>query len=279
MAVAVKRSAVDEALDKARAGERIDDADAAALLASRDLVRIGAVANEIRNRLNPPDVVTFVVDRNLNYSNVCYTDCSFCAFYRRPGDTREGYTLPKTVIFKKIEETLALNGTAVLMQGGHNPELGIDWYEDLFTLDQGALPDPPARPLAVRDPAHLAQGQADAVRDALAAARRGARLAARRRRRDPVRPRAQDHLAEEDDLRRVARHHALGPPAGHEHDRHHDVGPRRDARRAGAAPAPHPRAAGRDARLPGVHLVDVPARQHQAARRTCTGRRRASTTC
>jgi cyclic dehypoxanthinyl futalosine synthase len=140
MAVAVKRSAVDEALDKARAGERIDDADAHALLQSRELVKIGAVANEIRNRLNPPDVVTFVVDRNLNYSNVCYTDCSFCAFYRRPGDTREGYTLPKTVIFKKIEETLALNGTAVLMQGGHNPDLGLDWYEDLFTSIKARYP-------------------------------------------------------------------------------------------------------------------------------------------
>ena len=140
MAVAVKQSAVDEALDKARAGERIDDADAAALLQSRELVKIGAVAHEIRNRLNPPDTVTFVVDRNLNYSNVCYTDCSFCAFYRRPGDTREGYTLPKTVIFKKIEETLALNGTAVLMQGGHNPDLGIDWYEDLFTSIKARYP-------------------------------------------------------------------------------------------------------------------------------------------
>ena len=105
---------------------------------SRELVTIGAVAHEIRNRPNPPDVVTFVVDRNLNYSNVCYTDCSFCAFYRRPGDTREGYTLPKTVIFKKIEETLALDGTAVLMQGGHNPDLGIDWYEDLFRRSRPA---------------------------------------------------------------------------------------------------------------------------------------------
>ena len=132
MAVAVQTASVSEVLDRALAGERIDDDDAAALLASRDLVAIGRAAHELRNRKSPPGVVTFVVDRNLNYSNVCYTDCSFCAFYRRPGDTREGYVLPRAVIFKKIEETLALDGTALLMQGGHNPDLGIDWYEDLF---------------------------------------------------------------------------------------------------------------------------------------------------
>jgi cyclic dehypoxanthinyl futalosine synthase len=131
---------VAEVLDKALAGERISDADAVELLRSRDLVAVGKVAHELRNRRNEPGVVTFVVDRNLNYSNVCYTDCSFCAFYRRPGDTREGYTLPRSVIFKKIEETLAVDGTAVLMQGGHNPDLGIDWYEDLFRAIKARYP-------------------------------------------------------------------------------------------------------------------------------------------
>ena len=76
--------------------------------------------------------MTFIVDRNLNYTNVCVTDCDFCAFYRRPGDVREGYLLPKPVIYKKIEETLAIGGTGLLMQGGHHPDLGIDYYEDLF---------------------------------------------------------------------------------------------------------------------------------------------------
>ena len=94
------------------------------LLRSRDLVAVGRVANEIRNRKHDPDRVTFIIDRNLNYTNVCTTDCDFCAFYRAPGDTREGYLLPKPVIFKKIEETLALGGTGLLMQGGHHPDLG-----------------------------------------------------------------------------------------------------------------------------------------------------------
>src|SRR4029079_11798759 len=119
-------------LGKALEGERIGDADALTLLESRDLLPIGRAANELRARRTDPDRVTFIVDRNINYTNVCVTDCDFCAFYRRPGDRSEGYLLPKPVIFKKIEETLALGGTGVLMQGGHHPDLGIEYYEDLF---------------------------------------------------------------------------------------------------------------------------------------------------
>jgi cyclic dehypoxanthinyl futalosine synthase len=123
---------VGDVLDKALSGERISDSDALALLRSRDLVRVGRAADELRRRKVDGRRVTFIIDRNLNYTNVCYTDCDFCAFYRRPGDRREGYVLPKPVIYKKIEETLALGGTALLMQGGHHPDLGIDYYEDLF---------------------------------------------------------------------------------------------------------------------------------------------------
>src|SRR4051812_33397856 len=132
MAAGAEPSATRAVLDRALSGERISDEDACTLLRSRDLVAVGRAANELRNRSAEPGVVTFIVDRNLNYTNICYTDCEFCAFYRRPGDTREGYLLPKTVIFKKIEETLALGGTGLLMQGGHHPDLAIDYYEDLF---------------------------------------------------------------------------------------------------------------------------------------------------
>ena len=131
---------VREVLDRALDGERLSDADAVALLRSRDLVAVGRVADEIRSRLNDPARVTFIVDRNLNYTNICVTDCDFCAFYRRPGDRREGYLLPKPVVFKKIEETLAIGGTGVLMQGGHHPDLGIDYYEDLFRSIKARYP-------------------------------------------------------------------------------------------------------------------------------------------
>ncbi len=131
---------VREILERARSGERIADADALALLESRDLVAVGRAANDLRAQRTDPERVTFIIDRNINYTNVCYTDCDFCAFYRRPGDRREGYLLPKPVIFKKIEETLALGGTGVLMQGGHHPDLGVDYYEDLFSSIKSRYP-------------------------------------------------------------------------------------------------------------------------------------------
>ncbi len=136
----VRNGRVRDVLDKALDGERITDADAIELLESRDLVAVGRAANELRNRKVDPARITFIVDRNLNYTNICYTDCDFCAFYRRPGDSREGYLLPKPVIFKKIEETLAIGGTGLLMQGGHHPDLGIDYYEDLFRSIKARYP-------------------------------------------------------------------------------------------------------------------------------------------
>jgi cyclic dehypoxanthinyl futalosine synthase len=129
-----------EILERVLDGERLDDEGALALLESRDLVAVGRVANEIRNRKQDASRITFIVDRNLNYTNVCVTDCDFCAFYRSPGDTREAYVLPKPVIFKKIEETLAIGGTGLLMQGGHHPDLAIDYYVDLFSSIKARYP-------------------------------------------------------------------------------------------------------------------------------------------
>jgi cyclic dehypoxanthinyl futalosine synthase len=119
-------------LDRVSAGGRIDDGEALALLESRDLVAVGEAAGAMRSRAGRADEVTFSIDRNVNYTNFCVTDCDFCAFYRLPRDP-EGYVLPKSLIFRKIEETLDLGGTALLLQGGHHPGLRIDWYEDLFT--------------------------------------------------------------------------------------------------------------------------------------------------
>jgi len=131
---------VRDVLERAHAGERISDADALTLLESHELVAVGRTADELRRRKTDPDRITFIIDRNLNYTNVCVTDCDFCAFYRRPGDRREGYLLPKPVIFKKIEETLAMGGTGLLMQGGHHPDLALDYYEDLFRSIKARYP-------------------------------------------------------------------------------------------------------------------------------------------
>ncbi len=112
-------------------GERLDDDEARALLGSRDVVAVCAAARRARDRVTNSDEVTFIIDRNVNYTNFCITDCDFCAFYRHPRDP-SGYVLSKPVIFRKIEETLDLGGTALLLQGGHHPNLRMEWYEDLF---------------------------------------------------------------------------------------------------------------------------------------------------
>ncbi len=130
---------IDEILERIRGGERLDDEGAKALLASRDLVAVGTAAAERRAAVTDDREVTFVIDRNINYTNFCVTDCDFCAFYRLPRDP-EGYVLPKALIFRKIEETLALGGTALLLQGGHHPGLRIDWYEDLFSSIKARYP-------------------------------------------------------------------------------------------------------------------------------------------
>ena len=101
------------------------------LFASDDLIGIGMEADAVRRRLHPERVVSYIIDRNINYTNVCTEYCSFCAFYRPVGH-KEGYLLPDETIFEKIQETIDLGGTGILMQGGLHPDLKIEWYEDLL---------------------------------------------------------------------------------------------------------------------------------------------------
>jgi len=95
------------------------------------LLELGAEADRIRREKHPEGVVTYIVDRNINYTNVCVADCGFCAFYRRPKHG-EGYTLSFEQIGQKIEETKALGGVQILIQGGHNPYIPFEWYLDLL---------------------------------------------------------------------------------------------------------------------------------------------------
>src|SRR5436309_3732446 len=110
----------------------ISKQEAIDLFASDDLIGIGMAADAIRRRIHPEGVVSYIIDRNINYTNFCTEYCSFCAFYRPMGHA-EGYILPQEVIFGKIEETLDLGGTGVLMQGGLHPHLKIEWYEELLS--------------------------------------------------------------------------------------------------------------------------------------------------
>ena len=105
--------------------------EAADLFASDDLIGIGMAADAMRRKLHPENVVSYIIDRNINYTNFCTEFCSFCAFYRPMGH-KEGYILSHDEIAQKIQETLDLGGTGILMQGGLHPDLKIEWYEDML---------------------------------------------------------------------------------------------------------------------------------------------------
>src|SRR6476661_6726474 len=124
-------STLQSALERASARERLSREDALALYTDAPTALLGGLADEVRARRHPDGIVTYIIDRNVNYTNVCVAKCSFCAFYR-PVGSAEGYVLGFEELFRKIEETIAVGGVQLLLQGGHNPDLPLTWYEDLF---------------------------------------------------------------------------------------------------------------------------------------------------
>jgi len=119
-------------LDSSVNGTRVSPDEAILVFEQANLLDLAEAADKIRNRRHPDNVISYIIDRNINYTNVCKEFCTFCAFYRVKGDA-EAYVLPDHVIHKKIEETLALGGTGILMQGGVHPDLKIDYYEKLLS--------------------------------------------------------------------------------------------------------------------------------------------------
>ncbi|RMG67696.1 MAG: radical SAM protein, partial [Nitrospirae bacterium] len=111
--------------------KRIEKKEAVELLRKDDLLELGQRADEVRKKLHPEGIVTFVVDRNINYTNVCINQCRFCAYYREP-DSPDAFVLTKEELFRKIEETLKQGGTQILLQGGLHPELELDFYIDML---------------------------------------------------------------------------------------------------------------------------------------------------
>jgi cyclic dehypoxanthinyl futalosine synthase len=127
-------------LDRVLAGGRMTAEECAVLLESYDVARMGVAADEVRRRRHPDGVVTYIIDRNINYTNVCNVVCTFCAFYRRPGKP-DTYVRTLEQICEKIDETIALGGTGVLMQGGLHPDFQLEWYEDLLRELRARYPD------------------------------------------------------------------------------------------------------------------------------------------
>ena len=122
---------VERIAKKVEAGERLDGAEALDLYRDAPTSLLGRLANVVRERKHPDGIVTYIIDRNVNYTNVCVAKCRFCAFYR-PVGSPEGYVLGFDELYRKIDETIAVGGVQLLLQGGHNPDLPLAWYEDLF---------------------------------------------------------------------------------------------------------------------------------------------------
>lgn len=127
-------------IEKAAAGQRLTREEARALYTEAPTHVLGRLADAVRARKHPSRVVTYIIDRNVNYTNVCVARCNFCAFYRQVGSS-EGYVLGFDEIFRKIDETIAVGGGQLLLQGGHNPDLPLAWYEDLFRAVKERYPD------------------------------------------------------------------------------------------------------------------------------------------
>jgi len=140
MSAGHRHAGLDAVAAKVVAGSRIAPHEARLLLRHERLTTLGALADLVRRRKHPDGVVTYVIDRNINYTNVCNAFCSFCAFYRPPNH-EEGYVLPVETIERKIRETYGLGGNQILLQGGHHPQLKIDYYETLFRRLKTTFPD------------------------------------------------------------------------------------------------------------------------------------------
>ncbi len=145
-----------QALEKANAGERLTRDEALALYSSARTHVLGRAADRVRARKHPSRIVSYIIDRNVNYTNVCVARCSFCAFYR-PVGSGEGYVLSFDEIFRKIEETIAVGGVQLLLQGGHNPDLPLQWYEDLFRAVKARYPEFRLHALSPPEVIHLSR--------------------------------------------------------------------------------------------------------------------------
>ena len=126
-------------LDRTLAGERLPSEDAVTLLEEGNLLELGAAADQVRRRKNDPGVATYIVDRNINYTNVCVYRCQFCAFYRPSGKHPEAYVLSFDQIGEKIQETIDL-GTGILLQGGVHADLPFSFYEEMFRFIRTSFP-------------------------------------------------------------------------------------------------------------------------------------------
>ncbi len=147
---------VERIAHKVRVGERVTTDEALTLYREAPTSLLGRLADDVRRRKHPSGVVTYIIDRNVNYTNVCVAKCNFCAFYR-PVGSPDGYVLGFEEIFRKIDETIAVGGVQLLLQGGHNPDLPLTWFEDLFRAVKVKYPSFKLHALSPPEVIHLSR--------------------------------------------------------------------------------------------------------------------------
>ena len=147
---------IDTIARKVLDGGRVDAGEALHLYRDAPTHLLGHLADAIRVRKHPERIVTYIIDRNVNYTNICVARCNFCAFYRPVGSS-DGYVLGFDEIFQKIDETIAVGGNQLLLQGGHNPDLPIQWYEDLFRAVKTRYPEFKLHALSPPEVLHIAR--------------------------------------------------------------------------------------------------------------------------
>ncbi|RMH79534.1 MAG: dehypoxanthine futalosine cyclase [Acidobacteria bacterium] len=150
---------------KVRLKDRISPEKALELL-NEDVTTLGFLANEVRKKYHPENIVTFVIDRNVNYTNFCVAGCKFCAFQRKLGSS-EGYVLDKEQILQKVEELLQWGGTTLLMQGGLNPDLPLSYYEDLLSSIKESFPQVQIHSFSAPEIVYLSKIERLSIREVL----------------------------------------------------------------------------------------------------------------
>src|SRR6476660_747862 len=141
-------------LERAADGGRISPDEALELYTDAPLHGLGQAADAVRRRRYPDNIATYIIDRNINYTNVCVTACKFCAFYRAPNHD-EGWTHDDAEILRRCGEAVELGATQIMLQGGHSPELGIEWYERIFADIKAAYPQLVLHSLGASEVVHI----------------------------------------------------------------------------------------------------------------------------
>jgi cyclic dehypoxanthinyl futalosine synthase len=157
---------ISDILQRAADGGRIGADEALLLYTDAPLHPLGEAADAVRRRRYPDNVVTYLIDRNINYTNVCVTACKFCAFYRAPNH-KEGWSHPMEEILRRCAEAVDLGATQVMLQGGHHPDYGVEYYEELFSTVKTAFPQLVIHSIGPSEILHMAKVSDVSIEDAV----------------------------------------------------------------------------------------------------------------